>query len=255
MPSETSTEAKDGPAPRPARRSRILLWIVCVGAVATIAILALITTHSSEVPDLVWLSGRAIPPAKKATAWSKFRLKVIQFTYPVWRRFRTPPPTICVESLLMRLPDENNRSFESTLGRAISTNAAGVRAWILSAEQLKAVQDTLQTIPNVTTIARPRLTTSSGTDAQIFTGSNLDHFSVHLSPKLVGRSIRLGIGGEWVEALNVATTNTLACRVLVPNGGALVVGGFLEKPGVKWPSWALFTATAIDGKTGKPLKL
>jgi hypothetical protein len=183
-------------------------------------------------------------------------LKVIQFTYPVWRRFRTPPPTICVESLLMRLPGENNGTFESTLGKAVSTNAAGVRAWILSTEQLKSIQVTLQTIPNVTTIARPRLTTSSGSEAQIFSGSNLDRdrFTVHLSPKLVGRSIRLGIGGEWVEALNVATTNTLACRVLIPNGGALVVGG-LEKFGAQRPSWAMFTATAIDGKTGKPLKL
>jgi hypothetical protein len=160
-----------------------------------------------------------------------------------------------VDSILLKIPATSAEGLTALLGVAASTNEIGLRAWIIAANGWHGVQDALQTNPNVTELARSRLTTGSGREAQILVGGQgEDLFLVGLSPKRVGKSLRLGIGGEWVQMSAPLKTNRWACRVLLPNGGAVVVESPVMKDNEGKSCLLIFNATAVDA-LGKPIKL
>jgi hypothetical protein len=250
MEPETQSPATDVSPPAKVRRWRVAL--IALGLLL-IAIFAFLSLNPAPGLGLVWLSGRVIQPPRKATTWSKVRFQMIRFTYPVWRRFRKPATTLRVEAVLLKLPSAAAADAVRNLPQPISTNAQGFRAWILSPEQLVSARHML--LNPAATLAAPRLITASGSPAQMAVGGkDASIFRFDFNPKVAGKAIRLGLGGEWVEGADSTATNSFICRVLLPNGGALVVEGAGAKTNTGDRFLLNFTATAIDAR-GNPLKL
>jgi len=205
------------------RRSRWKIALAVLGIV-TIAAFIFEVVHPSRIPDLVWLAGKPIPSIAKQSLLSKTRLQIIRITYPLWQRFYKLSPRMYTSARLLSLTAVSADRLASSLGAAVSTNANGFRAWILTAPEVKALEGLVLTLPEMVQVTPPRLMTPRGTDARISAvaqGSN--NFLVNLSPKISGKSIRLRVGAEWVQTAPSRMTNTLICRALIPNGGALLV--------------------------------
>jgi len=243
---------------KPPSRIRIRPWIRVTLAAAGLFLLGILLyawIKPESGPDLVWLSGRPIPPPRKQTTWSKVRFELIKIGYPVWRHLRTPPTILRVEASLLQCSPAGAREVTSVLGTAVSTNAEGLRAWIIPPSSMSAVRDRLQTAPDIALLSSPRVITGSGSTAQLTVGSQgSDTFMIHLAPKVAGKSIRLVVGGQWVQGTHLSTTNTLSCKALLPDGGALFVEGPARGEAGRTNYVLVFSATAVDAR-GNPLKL
>jgi hypothetical protein len=150
------------------------------------------------------------------------------------------------------------------------TNQEGVRAWILSADEFNDFNQRLKSLPGIDAGHIVSLTTFDGGQAQISNGdprtvgtnSLLVGFTLDVLPKIAEGRFDLLVGATSTDVsplpdgiITTVNTNLLtACRVLLLNGGALVVDGGATglSPGTN--QWLILSAMAVDAQ-GIPKKL
>jgi hypothetical protein len=192
--------------------------------------------------------------------------KVIQLTAPFWRSYWNAQPQILIDSRLLTLPAA--AADQTGLGAPTATNTDGMRAWILSPAELNSFLQRLDTIPDASLLARPRAQTATGTSAGFFSGKTAlvagksvpIGLTLDCSPKVRSGSIQLLLGvtstesvvSSSVNAVALSTNLALACRVVLPNNGGLVVAG--GNQGDLTNHWLILFPTAFDAH-GRLLKL
>ena len=227
-----------------------------------LAIVVVITLTSARKEKLVWLPAEALPRAMQPSAFARLRYSFIRFTAPLWRWHRSRRPNIKVNSKLVQLTAST--TAQTGLGSATATNADGTRAWILSAEDFSALKPKI--IAERSEVSETSITVYNGGPARATlgpgsmypqkTGSPLPvGLTIDVVPSLAGHSIRIILGATYTRLTNsapatfgIVTNFSAACRVLIPNGGGLV----LENPGTNY--LFLLSPMAVDGR-GNPLKL
>lgn len=144
-----------------------------------------------------------------------------------------------------------------------------MRAWILSPAELSAFRQRLKTIPDASLLGRLRAQTAAGTSAQTFVGGTAlvagknvpIGLTLDVAPKMRSGSIQLLLGVTSTESVASPSTHppalstnlAVACRVLLPNSGALVVS--VGNPGDPRETnyWLIISPTAVDAR-GQPIK-
>ena len=194
--------------------------------------------------------------------------KVISLTAPLWRRYWNTRPQILIDSRLLTLSAK--AADQSGLGAPVAASHDGMRAWALSPTELSDLLQRLKTTPEVSLASRPRAQTASGTSARtlfgtiaVVAGKSVPvGLTLDLSPRVRSGSIQLLVGvtsTEWVVSPSVSaavlrTNLAVACHVLLPNGGGLVVSGGNKRGFRGTNHWLILSPTAVDAR-GQPIKL
>jgi len=195
---------------------------------------------------------------------TRLKEKVIILTLPIWMRYWNTQPQILVDSSLLTL---STAAAEQTgLGTPVATNGNGMRAWVLPPTELEALRQRLNVVPGAASESRLRIHAISGMGIQAFTGGTTSvagtnapvGLTIHLVPKFLSSSIALTyaatsteVGALSGQPVAFRTNLAVACRVLLPNAGALVIGS----PGDASGKFHLLIITpiAVDAQ-GNPIK-
>src|SRR6266478_4106551 len=118
-----------------------LLLVLLVAAIA-------LSTLSAPQP-VVWLDpAKVVLAPKPPGAIAQLRRKLAILTAPVWQRFRRARPQIMIDSSVMKL--SSAAAEGAALGAPTATNTDGLKAWVVSPEQLAALRQRLKNAPGAT---------------------------------------------------------------------------------------------------------
>jgi hypothetical protein len=198
---------------------------------------------------------------------ARLKDKVISLTARFWRRYWNTQPQILVDSSLLTL---SAAAAEQTgLSALVATNSEGTRAWILSPTELSDLLQRLKTTPEASLLSRPRAQTAAGTSARTFFGNTVllagknvpVGLTLEVSPKVRSGSIQLLLGFTSTKSIpspaanaTLSTNLAVACRVLLPNSGGLVVAGRKTGDLRGTNFWLILSTWAVDAR-GQPIKL
>jgi hypothetical protein len=142
----------------------------------------------------------------------------------------------------------------AVLGTAVATNSDGLRAWVLDPSQLQAFIE-----PPDARTGEVGATTSlvlfdgqQSIQTRVRSSMPVNHTNEFISlvtsivPKIVSGSVRLNVGVTWAGgSMTPSNANLIACRALLPNGGALVVDcGQVKSLGGK-DCWFIFSPLVL----------
>ena len=248
------------------RRTAIKLGVIG----SAVLLLAIIFFSSNSTPPgekLVWLTPGELARINQGGPLGRIKDKLMQWTAPLWKSYWNRQPQILIDSSLLKLSAAS--ADQTGLGAAVATNSDGMRAWILSPAELSTLQQRLKAISDASFLARPRAQTAAGTRARTFFGNTVlvagknvpIGLTLDVAPKVRSGSIQLLVGFTSTEsapsplanAAALSTNLAVACRVLLPNSGGLVVaGGNAGDPrGTNY--WLIIRPTAVDAR-GNPTK-
>src|SRR5262249_36009985 len=151
-------------------------------------------------------------------------------TAPLWQPFRRPRRQVLVDANFIELPPGARE--QAHLGPPITSNSDGTLAWILSSADLTEFQKFLRDTPDARQLSRPKVTTISGMQAGLFVGSatpGMGGLGMDVTATFVSHAIKLQMKAQSTEVAESArgsgptlrTNLSLACRVFLPNAGAL----------------------------------
>ena len=196
------------------------------------------------------------------------RLKYLILRLPgAWQLYMSGREHILIESRLVTLASETAQQ-NAPLARCW-TNAEGTRAWVLSARELKSINQQIKSLPGLSVDYRARVTTYDGGQCQFMTGpsspaagtvSTPVGLTVDLLPNVSGKSFHLLAGATFTEidaspdGSSRARTNLAAAfQAVLPNGGGLVLESKAANNSPK-TYWFILSSVAIDAR-GKPKSL
>jgi hypothetical protein len=256
-------------APALPKQSRFPMKILAIVLFLTLGLMGLfLFLTSGSGSEVVWLSPGQLAKSGRPGPITQIKYKLARYGAPFWRRIRPNRKQILVSSSVVRLPVQGEDA--SWLPAALSTNSDGTRIWIISPVELARLQARLIPMMGQLPPAGPRIATSEGIRAQLFTGgvppngtnAGSPSIAIDVLPRLVGGLIKLTLGITSTEFLvapenavrNVRTNICAACRVLVPNGGGLVLSAGQTNNEVVGSYWVILIPAVVDAQ-GKPLKL
>ena len=221
-----------------------------------------------SMSEVVWLSPAQLAKNARPGPITQLKYRLLRLSAPLWGRFRPSRRQILLSSSFMRLPVSAEDG--SRLPAAMSTNSDGTRVWIVSPIDLKALQARLIPAGGIAPPSGPRISTGEGVRAQLFSGgvppigtnAGSPSLSIDVLPRITGSFIRLTVGITSTEFLpapenavrDVRTNISAACRLLVPNGGGLVLATVHTNDLFPAGYWVILTPTAVDSR-GNLLKL
>jgi hypothetical protein len=257
MPPEPLTPSPETQAPSPRRKSLLFMLLV---AVILVAIVSSVVWIAAPRRNLTWLTPAEATPATPPAFFNRVRNQIRSLVWPWWQRFRRVQPQINIESDLVVIMPQAVQQM--ALGAPASTNALGLRGWVLGPQDFTALQQRLKSNPGAIVRCRPQIITSNGRPARSVLGSSGFSLDVSIDPKIIGSEIRLLIGAVATEqtepagakAGNVRTNLAVACRVLVSSAGGLVVNAAGATNAAGGSYWLMISPTAVDAR-GNPLKL
>ena len=254
----------------PFNRHRRTMFKVGIIALSALLLALIIFFCTSTPPDdkLVWLTVGELARTKQGTPFRRMKDKLMGWTAAHWKSFWSSRPQILIDSRLLTL--SKAAADQTDLGAPVATNSDGARAWILSPAELSGLLQRLKTMPDASLLSRPRAQTAAGTSANVFSGETRlvsgTNFPIGLTldvtPKVRYGSIQLLIGftstafvsSPPANAPAVSTNLAVACRVLLPNTGGLVVAGSNANHAQGTNYWLILSPTAV-GAQGNPIKL
>jgi hypothetical protein len=246
MESRTTESSPSG------RKNRSPLLYLALGAIlAFVLVIAFILFTSSHRKKIVWMSPAEVAQAVKGGMLRRMKYWVIRQTAPLLRYYHPQHPSIIVDASVLKFSAQ--ASGRNGLGVPISTNADGMRAWILSPTELKDLQTQFKTNDGITVMYRPRIQTRDGMPAILSPGN----LTLNLFPKVVSGSVKmiLSVTSPTAFPLTPAVQTNLisACAVLTPNGGALVLdaGKAMDTNGGSY--WFILSPVVVDAR-GNPIK-
>jgi hypothetical protein len=236
--------------------------------VVLLVITVLLTLPLRPVPPFAWLTDAEMARLTQPGPLTRLKDKVVIVTAPLWRHYWNRQPQILIDSRLLTLSAA--AADQTGLGAPTATNTNGMRAWSLSPAELSSVLQRLKTIPDASLLGRPRAQTAAGTSARTFFGNTVPvagknvpvGLSLDVSPNVRSGSIQLTIGftsTEWVvpyqaKDTGLRTNLAVACRVMLPNSGGLVVAGGNTGDIRGTNYWLILSPAAVDAR-GQPVKL
>src|SRR5947207_2331065 len=248
------------PIPTPNRHCRQRFALALLG-VLLLVITLLLTLASRSGPPFAWLTQAELAQLANPGPLTQLKEKVIILTLPLWMRFWNTQPQILADSSLLILPTA--AAEQTGLGTPVATNGNGMRAWVLPPTELEALRQRLNVIPGASFGNKLRIHTVGGLGGQAFTGGTTRvagintpiGVTVHLIPKFVSSSVKLTlavrsteIGAPSGQAEAVKTNLAVACRVLLPNAGGLVVDGGGARDASGKNHWLIVSPTAVDAR-------
>jgi len=269
MNSQPSLPKAASSPPTPAHRTGLKLAFGLLAGLLLAIMISLVLVGRND-RALIWLTPAEFTRITDRGPFTRMKYKLLNLTAPIWQRFRRAKPTISVDSSLMTLPKEAVALFD--LGPSAATNSSGLRAWILSREQVKKLRLNFKRLPGEWFLNEPRLTTASGmqAQAQMFSGESIVvagrttpvGLTINLNPKVASGSIQLRLLVTFTKLKPATADNPVACRTnfaascqaLVPNGGGLLLDGGNAKDTNREDYWFLVSPTAVDAR-GKPVEL
>lgn len=254
---ETSPEA-------PARSSFRRKWLL----IATIAGLALLSAiilgafYSPSRDQLVWIDAKEIGRGRYPGWLSQLKYRVMRFSGPVWQLFRRGKHQIHINIAVLTISPE--AASQISLGNPLSTKPDGLRAWVLTDDDFVRTER-LKNIGGVQIIGQPSVTTLDGMQSQVNVGPvrpGASTITVQMFPKVSAHKIRLSTSFTVTEPLpgspgqssGTRTNLASACRVFLPNTGALLVAGPTPTNSGGSAYWIIITTTATDS-SGNPVEL
>lgn len=246
------------------RRSALRIGWTALGVLLLAVIVFLVVTSLSG-RKVVWLTPAEFARSTQPGPFTTFKQKVKTLASPLWRYYRRTRLQIRIDSSMLTLPAA---AAEIRLGAPVTTNANGLRAWILLPAELNAFQARLKTNPGALLVAAPRVQTFDGSQARLSQtmqaptwGKPTTVLTVDLIPKVVSGSVKLTTSVTYTEmtapppgkVFAVKTNLTAACRVLLPNGGGLVVEEASVKDAIGNIYLLILSPTVLDAQ-GNPIK-
>jgi hypothetical protein len=267
MELEAGLSGPVSPIPKSYRRGRRRFTLALLGVLLLVIVLFLLLA-SKPVTPFAWLTQAEMARLTQAGPLTRLKDKVMILTAPLWRRYWNRRPQILIDSRLLTL---STAAAEQTgLGAPVATNSDGMRAWILSPAELSSFLQRLKTTPDASLLSRPRAQTAAGTSARTFFGNTVllagnnvpVGLTLELSPEVRSGSIQVLLGVRSTESVGSTATNAaalstnlaVACRVLLPNSGGLVVAGGNSRDLRGTNYWLILSPTAVDAR-GQPIKL
>lgn len=245
---------------------RSLGWSKLIGAVLGIAVLIIVACFvaawdRATPKGIVW-----IKPSEFSLYITPGPLTRLKYTalrrLPAWfwRWYMSHREQISIDSRLLTLTTEF--ALRTEPASQCWTNAQGMRAWILSAEDLASLRQQLRNLPGATAAHVLRLTTFDGGQAQISDGGPFAPttnsvsigLTIDLLPRVAGSSFNLLVGAISTDvapspdgATAGAKTNfAAACQAFLPNGGCLIVDVGKGKGSSLTNCWLIISPQAID---------
>ena len=253
------------PIPKPNRRRRRRLVLAVLGMLVLVITLLLILLPRPG-PPFVWLTPAEMARFTQPGPLTRLKHELMNLTAPLWRRYWSTQPQILVDSRLLTLSAA--AADQTGLGAPVATNTDGMHAWILSPPELSTFLQRLKTTPDASLLSRPRIQTATGTKGQMFIGGTVSVAGINtpvgvtmdLIPNLISGSIRLTFALTSTEmkapsgqAEALRTNLAVACRVLLPNAGGLVLEGGSARDANGTNHWLIISPTAVDAR-GNPIK-
>ena len=251
--------------PQPAstpHRSRTLLWLALFALALVGIVTSILVFTPSENEKLTWLSPAEAAGTGKPGVFTEFKRKLIGLTAPLWRWYhRRPRPSVMINASILTLSPA--AASQVALGAPSATNQDGSHAWILSATEAHDLQQRLKTNAGTHFLSSPRVQSGEGVQASLQVGSAVPvgagkyaHVgtAVNVTANIAPGAVRLVLGVSSTETANPAsgtsvliTTNfDVACRVLVPQNGAIVINSPpSHAPGTN-DYWIIVSPTALD---------
>ena len=254
----------------PFNRHRRTTFKVGIIALSALLLALIIFFCTSTPPDdkLVWLTVGELARTKQGTPFRRMKDKLMGWTAAHWKSFWSSRPQILIDSRLLTL--SKAAADQTDLGAPVATNSDGARAWILSPAELSGLLQRLKTMPDASLLRRPRAQTAASTSANVFfgetrlvSGTNFPiGLTLDVTPKVRSGAIQVLIGftstafvsSPPANAPAVSTNLAVACRVLLPNSGGLVVAGSNASYAQGTNYWLILSPTAV-GARGNPIKL
>jgi len=254
----------------PFNRHRRTTFKVGIIALSALLLALIIFFCTSTPPDdkLVWLTVGDLARTKRGTPFRRMKDKLMGWTAAHWKSFWSSRPQILIDSRLLTL--SKAAEDQTDLGAPVATNSDGAWAWILSSAELSGLLQRLKTMPDASLLSRPRAQTAASTTVNVFfgetrlvSGTNFPiGLTLEVTPKVRSGSIQLLMGVTSTEfvasppatAPAVSTNFAVACRVLLPNTGGLVVAGSNANHAQGTNYWLILSPTAV-GAQGNPIKL
>ncbi len=266
MTTEPAAESKSPVAVSKRRLSRlqkVLLTFILLFAVVGVGLIA-IRRPSNQV--LLLTSDQFAQQAKPGPL-AGLKNSVRNFAAPLWRRFRSPSPSIKVTGQLWTdVPSVAEEDLH--LGDPKATNSTGLDAWILAAHEADILREQLKTNRSSLHLGANGFAAvnASGLRSSIFRGNParpgfpFTGTTFDLIAKQIAGSIQLTLETRVTEAL-APSTNALSVRTnfaaafiaTIPDGGCLVLEqkDFGEPDGKNY--WMVVNVELLDAK-GKRIR-
>ncbi len=240
-------------------RRRILLAALALIILGSLTVFVL----DALSPRMVWLTPAELQQASQQGVISRLKYRLAVALGPLNRFiFHRKKDFVHIDSSILALSSAS--SAKINLGAPMTTNPGGARAWILSPEELNSFTNQLNALPDHAHVSKPRIDTVDGVRSQMSVGNRVrvgnDYAQIGLLvdiiPKVANGKIKLIVGVTDTEhpesdSLSAVKTNlAVACRVIVPDAGAVVIdgGGTGESH-----YWLVISPVIVDA-TGKPIK-
>ncbi|SPE54189.1 hypothetical protein SBV1_1750019 [Verrucomicrobia bacterium] len=225
--------------------------------------------------DLIWLTPDQMARIEHPGPLLQMRRKLTNLTRPLWQPFRRMGPNLQIKASLFSL---SGKALDQVkLPAAPRLNSDGTRAWILAPNDLAMLEEKLKEVPSASNICVAALFTANGVQSRLSIGETLRvganswpiGLTVDVVAKFAAGSVKASIGvistqrapalpdqpssPELKTASPVITNLATACRVLLPNGGGLLVDstGWPQAGGTNY--WVIISPTAVDSR-GQPIK-
>ena len=231
-------------------RLQVIGFVSAIVLLAIIVVLVITTMSTSKV---VWLTPAQLARSTQPGPFATFKQKVRNLMGPVWRRFRRAPSQIVISSSLLTLSSTTSEQFG--LAAPTTTNANGMRAWILGATESSALQQRLKTNSAASLSGSPGIATFNGFSSRVVVGSAAPTvgvpgavMTIDLIPRVVSGSVKLTVAAASIEGVgpsrnapSAKTNFTATCQAVIPSGGSLVLDGGSPKEGGENRYWLIIS--------------
>ena len=235
------TSPKEPPAAAKSKFSglRVVYVLLCFLLLGLLALL-FIPVHTSREID--WLSPAQVVEATKPGPLAKLKQMVKNRLAPLLGRFFGKRPNIEVSPSVYRIAQ--GTTLPAIRGASVSTNSERLSAWVLTPAELVSLRQEVKGNPGATLLFAPRIVTGNGQQARAGMGATIPAtmrnstnvgievgIDISLLPRIAGNSVKLVLAASSTELGGMDFTNgpliktnfIVGCRVMIPDGGALVV--------------------------------
>lgn len=240
-----------------------LTWIGLV--LLLVAILVAVFGRAQRPrPGFAWINPAELWERTRPSALSRLKFRILRLPGPLWGWYMKGREQIQVQARLFTISAAT--THPAALPPNCYTNLDGVRAWVLSPEQLTTFTGDLGTASHASLCTAMAVTTYDGgqfiaADASGATPTT-NSLTIQMLPTVAGTSFEMTLGAASTSSdflpdgtFGGQITNiTAACRVLIPNGGGLLLASPATAPSKSPSYWVVLSAVAVDSR-GKPKKL
>src|SRR6267142_3181694 len=237
----------------------IRIWFAiaaaCLMAVIVVAIIS--SNHAPPEPNFVWLDQSQFARQMQPGRLKLLYYKVVNFTAPVWQRFRRPKTHIEIKAKILAV--HGVTSGDLGIGTAMATNESGAQVWILSPSELEDLRQRLKTASGIDVVNAASIITADGQPASLAAGHGHPKTSawigvtLNVDPKVASHQFQLAMSANYTESNDdiastpICTNISAACRVRLLNADGVLIASPVSKDLYGTNYWLILSTTAIDG--------